>query len=35
MDWIDRAQDRERWWTLVNKFMNFFGSIKCGNILTS
>ena len=22
MDWIDRAQDRDRWWALVNAVMN-------------
>ena len=22
MDWIDLAQDRDRWWTLVNAVMN-------------
>jgi hypothetical protein len=22
MDWIELAQDRERWWTLVNAVMN-------------
>jgi hypothetical protein len=22
MDWIDMAQDRDRWWTLVNASMN-------------
>jgi hypothetical protein len=22
MDWINLAQDRERWWTLVNAVMN-------------
>jgi len=22
MDWIDLAQDRERWWALVNAVMN-------------
>ena len=22
MDWIDRAQDMDRWWTLVNTVMN-------------
>jgi hypothetical protein len=23
MDWIDLAQNRDRWWTLVNAVMNF------------
>jgi hypothetical protein len=23
VDWIHRAQDRDRWWTLVNTVMNF------------
>jgi hypothetical protein len=22
MDWIDLAQDRDRWWTVVNTVMN-------------
>jgi hypothetical protein len=22
MDWIDRAQDRDRWWALLNAVMN-------------
>jgi hypothetical protein len=22
-EWIDVAQDRDRWWTLVNAVMNF------------
>jgi len=32
MDWIDLAQDRERWLALVNVVMNS-GSIKCGAFL--
>ena len=23
MDWIDLAQDRDRWWVLLNAVMNF------------
>jgi len=24
MDWIDMAQDRDRWWALVNVVMNLW-----------
>ena len=30
MDRIELAQDRGRWWALVNAVMNLGGSIKCG-----
>jgi len=32
MDWIGRAQDRDRWRTLVSAVMNL-GSVKCGGFL--
>jgi len=33
MNWIDLAQDRDRWQTLANAMMNFVRSIKCGKLL--
>jgi hypothetical protein len=33
MNWIEVAQDRDRWQALVNAVMNLGGSIKCGEIL--
>jgi hypothetical protein len=33
MDWINLAQDRDRWRTLVNPAMKPSGSIKCGEFL--
>jgi hypothetical protein len=32
MDWIDLAQDRDQWRTLVNTVMNS-GSVKCWEFL--
>ena len=33
MDWIDVAQDRDRWLALVNAVMNLRVSIKCREFL--
>jgi hypothetical protein len=33
MEWIEVAQDRDRWRALVNGVMNLPGSIKCGEFL--
>ena len=33
MDWINLAEDRDRWRALVIAVMNFKGSIKCGELL--
>jgi len=33
MDWIELAQDRDRWGVLVNEVMNLRGSIKCWEFL--
>jgi hypothetical protein len=30
MDWIELAQDMDRWWALVSTVRNLLGSIKCG-----
>jgi hypothetical protein len=33
IDWINLAQDRDRWQTIVNTVMNLRGSITCGEFL--
>jgi hypothetical protein len=33
MDWIDVAQDRDRWWALVNVAMNLRVPLNAGNFL--
>jgi predicted small integral membrane protein len=35
MDWIDLAQDRDRWWALVNVVINLQVPHNVGNFLTS
>ena len=34
MDWIDMAQDRDRWRTLVNAVMKLRAPLNAGNFLT-
>ena len=35
MDWIDLAEDRDRWLPLVNAVMNLRVLLNMGNFLTS
>jgi len=35
VEWIELAQDREWWWTLVNAVMNLRDPQNAGNLMTS
>jgi hypothetical protein len=35
MDWIDLAEDTDRWWALVNAIINLSITKNAGNFLTS
>jgi len=35
MDWIELAEDRDRWWALVTAVMNLGVAYSAGNFLTS
>jgi hypothetical protein len=35
VDWIELAQDRDRWWVLVNVVMNLRVPYSAGNFFTS
>ena len=32
-DWMELAQDRDRWWALCENGKELLGSIKCGEFL--
>jgi hypothetical protein len=34
VDWIDLAQDSDRWWALVDTLMNLWDSIRSSNSVT-
>jgi hypothetical protein len=33
MDWINLAQNRDKWRAVVNTVMNLWGSLKCWEVL--
>jgi hypothetical protein len=35
VDWIELAQDRDKWWTVVNTVMNLQDAYVARNLLTS
>jgi hypothetical protein len=35
MDWVHLAQDRDKWWALLNMVMNLQVPSNTGNFLTS
>jgi hypothetical protein len=35
VDWIDLAQDRDRWWAVVHTVMNLQVPLNAGNSLSS
>jgi len=35
MDWIDLAQDKDRWWAVANEVMKLRVPYNAGNFLTN
>jgi hypothetical protein len=35
VDWIQLAQDRDRWWALVDTVMNLRAPLEAGNFFTN